>query len=820
MKKNLFLFSLLLMAVVSDAQYHISGIVRDEKNKSLAAANVVLASTGKGTVTDARGFFQLGQMQAGEYEIQVSYVGYKLFVRKVQVSNDLYIEVSMVPDITITEEIIISATRAGAFTPVTYTNLSREDLKKENPVKDMPYLVTSVPSVVVSSDAGNGVGYTSIRIRGSDMNRINVTLNGVPVNDAESHAVYWVDIPDLASSVGQMQIQRGAGTSTNGAGAFGASINMGTTMLNKEPYGELNTFYGSFNTLKTAVSAGTGLINEHFVIDTRFSAIRSDGYIDRSASDLKSFYLSGGYHADKAFIKLNFFSGHEITQQAWNGVPKCKLQNDTALMQKLVADDEWSPAEIQNLRRSEARTFNRYLYKNQVDDYLQNNFQALASVSLADSSILHFTLHYTKGKGFYESYRFNRKFSKYGLQPVVIGANIFTRSDFIDRKWLDNDFYGFVSDFIHHNANMEFIAGLSCNQYIGRHFGRILWSGINNSNIQSDFEWYRSRSVKTDISSFVRINRDINHFISLFGDFQFRAILYSLEGLDDKPAAEGGLRNLNYDLSYTFLNPKMGMMIRMNENTAAYFSAAIAQREPNRNNIVDADPTKPLPKPEQMVDYELGFRMNKSRQFASVNIYYMYYIDQLVLTGEINDVGYPVMTNVPESYRLGLEMAGRYTFSDYFGLKGHLTLSQNKITSFTQLIDNWDTWSQDTVDYKNSDLSFSPAITGGIEFVSHPFRNFSAALIFNYTGEQFIDNTTNHERMLDAYLDGTLRLGYDFTLKKNHISCYFIINNLMNAEYETNAWVYPYRYEGEDRVMDGYFPQAPRHYLGGISIRF
>lgn len=820
MKKMLFALFCFLFFANANAQFSISGKILDKSGNPLPGATVLVGESAAGVVATADGKYTL-LLPGGTYTLYVSYVGFQSQTRQIVLDKNWEVDFILEEAENMTDEIVVAAFRAGSSTPATFVNLHKEQLQKNNLGQDVPYLLASTPSLVCSSDGGTGIGYSSFRIRGTDLNRINVTLNGFPVNDAESHAVYWVDLPDVASSVNQLQVQRGVGTSVNGAGAFGASINMYTLGLNSLPTTQISGSAGSFNTFKTTLTASTGLLNKHFVFDARLSRIYSDGFVDRSASDLKSFYVSAGYHAKKAIVKINYFSGFEKTGQAWNGVPKCKLENDTIAMRILAEDDGWSASETENLRKSDARTFNRYLFKNQTDNYQQNNLQGIASFLLPSRLNLNTGLHYTKGRGYYESYRYNRKFSKYMLPSALIGGDTLKSGDVIDRKWLDNDFFGFIASLVYKAQSSEWNFGGGLNRYVGYHFGKVIWSQFNSGNVPENYEWYRNKGVKTDGNVYLKMNYQLSERINMYADLQFRSIRYTVDGFDDKTDYDGNLRKLDHDLDYRFFNPKAGLFFQINPLQKAYFAVGRAHREPNRDNIVDANPDKLLPVFEKLTDYEWGYTLGFKDQQISLNVFYMDYENQLVLTGAINDVGSPVMTNVPVSYRTGLEMLVHLRYQKRISWTGSLTLARNKIEEFSQYVDNWDTWGQDSVLHKDSDLAFSPAIVVNSNFQMELFKGFQVELVSNYVGDQFIDNTANSQRKLDAYLVNNLRFGYSPKLKGvQNISFSLLINNILDHHYESNAWVYLYSVNGQQRQMDGYFPQAGRHFLVGISVQF
>jgi iron complex outermembrane receptor protein len=685
-----------------------------------------------------------------------------------------------------TEEVFVNATRAEKHTPMTYSTVNKESISKNNIAQDIPYLLNYTPSLVVSSDAGTGVGYTNINIRGTDVKRINVTIDGIPVNDAESHGVWWVDLPDLASSADNIQIQRGVGTSTNGAGAFGATINFQTTSLNREPYAQANSSYGSYNTSKNTINFGTGLIDNKFAVDARLSKIWSDGYIDRAFSDLKSFYISGTMYGETSILKLMIFSGVEHTYQAWLGVPGDSLTAN--------------------------RTYNPYSYKNETDNYWQDNYQLHYSKKINSNLNLNVALHYTKGKGYYENLVQNSKFSSFNLPNAVFNTDTITVSDFITQRWLDNDFFGFTYALNYKKNKINTVFGGGWNQYSGNHFGDIIWAKIVTYN-NEEYRWYKGTGNKKDLNTFMKINYLLTNSLTLYTDLQLRNINYSIGGFDEN------LKDVTQKHKYNFFNPKAGMLYNLDEKQKVYASFGVSQREPDRDNFTDADPGK-TPNPEKLFDYEAGYELLLPKFLLRGNLFYMNYIDQLILTGEINNVGAAVLTNVSKSYREGIELETNIQVIRKLIWYGNITFSRSVIPVFVDYTDNWDTGDQEEATLKNKTISFSPSIIAVSVIDFDPFKHFHLGFNTKYVGKQYIDNTQNSERMLNAYIVQNLSFSY---VIKNKIfkefTFQFVVNNLFNMKYETNAWVYKYIEDGSQHIMDGYFPQAGINYMFQIGIK-
>ena len=711
-------------------------------------------------------------------------------------------EVDSVKITKILKEVNVNALRAGEKTPVAFTNLDKNEIEKRNLGQDLPYIISITPSVVTTSDAGAGIGYTSFRIRGSDPTRINVTINGIPLNDSESQGVWWVNMPDFSSSVENIQIQRGVGTSTNGASAFGASVNLQTNQLNKKPYLLTNNTVGSFNTLKNNIEFGTGLINNQIAFDGRLSKINSDGYIDRATADLKSMYLQGTYLNSKTLLKALLFTGHERTYQAWNGVPLNYLDTN--------------------------RTFNSYTYENEVDDYKQSHYQLHYKRQISNTTNLNIAAHYTYGEGYYEQEKLEEEFADYGLANIIISNDTISSTDLIRRKWLKNDFGGITYSLKHQLKSIDLILGGASNKYSGQHYGNIIWAEYT-SNAGFNHQYYWNKGEKSDHNFYVKANYKYNHKTNFYVDLQRRSVNYVFEGLEENgnPALQ--------EVALYFFNPKFGLFYDLNKTQSIYASFAVANKEPNRNDYIESSPVS-RPKHETLYDTEIGYKIKGEKLNLGVNLYQMDYKNQLVLTGQINDVGAYTRTNIDQSYRKGLEIIASYKLNDKISWAGNVTLSENKIISYTAYIDNWDNWGQETVDYKNTDLSFSPNIIWSSVLNYNITKNTSLDLISKYVGEQFIDNTSSRNRMLNDYLVNHLRISYEWKNKIFKVAKFNLqINNLLNNKYLSNAWVYhfisnewdpresdPYiNLDGEGGYnMSGYFPQATRNYLLGFTLGF
>lgn len=709
------------------------------------------------------------------------------------------------------DEVSVNALRANAKTPIAYTNLSKLEIEKSNLGQDLPFLISLTPSVVTTSDAGAGVGYTGFRIRGTDPSRINVTINGIPLNDSESQGVWWVNMPDFASSLDNIQIQRGVGTSTNGAAAFGASVNLKTMGLNKKAYTITNNSLGSYNTLKNNIEFGSGLISNKFTFDTRLSRITSDGYIDRASSNLKSLYLQGVYFGRESVLKAIIFTGHEITYQAWNGVPLRYLDTN--------------------------RTFNSYTYENEVDNYNQTHYQLHYSKQLKTNTNMNLSGHYTHGEGYYEQEKLGEYLIDYNLSNIIIGYDTITSTDLIRRKWLNNDFGGITYSLNHKKDNLNLIFGGAYNEYSGQHYGSIVWSQYTSNSLDDpndtasnyNHEYYRNIASKYDNNMFIKTNYQATDATSIFLDFQLRSIKYEFNGND----VDGGLSNQKVTL--VFFNPKFGLTHKINDEQLFYGSFAIANKEPNRSDYVESSPNS-RPLYETLYDTEIGFRYKSKNLTFNTNLYLMNYENQLIKTGEINDVGYFTSNNVKSSYRRGVEIEGRCLLTKKLSWAANITLSKNKLDTMTQFIDNWDTGGQEEILHQNTDLAFSPNIIWSSKFLYNYNDNISLGFISKYVGKQYIDNTSSDGRKLDDYLTSNLQLDYNFKSKIfKTIKMSVLINNIFDNEYISNAWLYRFISEGFDPResdhyitkgvdnrfnMAGYFPQATRNYLFGLTLEF
>ena len=708
------------------------------------------------------------------------------------------------------QEVEITATRATEQTPIAHTNISKEQLSKMNTGIDFPYLVATTPSVVTTSDAGTGIGYTSLRIRGTDGTRINVTANGIPINDAESHNVFWVNMPDIASSVKDIQIQRGAGTSTNGAGSFGASINLKTDKFNTHPYANLSGSYGSFNTYKATIGAGTGILHEHWALDMRLSSIGSDGYIERASTKLQSFYLQGAYYGENTSIRLIAFGGTEQTYHAWNYASKEEMElygrryNSCGYM---FTDS----------------TGTAHYYDGQTDNYTQLNAQLLIDHSFTEELKLNIGLHYTKGDGYYQEYKSNRKFKEYALPTYFAGNEEIKKSDLIRKKAMDNHFGGAVFAVTYKNDKVTAIAGGGANRYYGDHFGQVLWVKNYIGDLLPGNEYYRNNGTKNDINIYLRSDYRPIDCVNIYADLQYRHIGYRINGDNDKwNDATDSNQQLAIKEYFNFFNPKAGVSWLLNSNNRLYASVGMAHKEPTRNNYTDGK-LHEHPTAERLIDYELGYTFNSKRFYAGANIYFMDYKDQLVLTGELNEIGEPLAANIPDSYRAGIELTAGVKLACGFGWNANATFSHNRIKNFTEVLYDDNTYEKWEIHHSDTPLAFSPAIIANNSF-SYEWRGLEAELQSQYVSKQYMSNYGIESHALDAYFVTNLRLAYSFKFKGvKKITVGATIYNLFNEEYENNGYAGSGYYtdsEGNRHRYDyaGYAAQAGINAIGHINI--
>jgi iron complex outermembrane receptor protein len=809
MRKKLILlfFGFLLLTDAYAFQYNVSviqGRVTDTVGNPLAGAGITIENTFLGVYSNSDGSYLFPGLKDGTYRLHFSFVGYEPQIHEVNLISKSVLNISLAGKSLLTGEVIVNAVRAGNHSPLAYSTIDFEQLKEQNTGQDLPFLLSLTPSLVETSEAGNGVGYTSLRIRGTDANRINVTIDGIPLNDPESQQVFWVDLPDLASSVENIQVQRGAGTSSNGAGAFGATISIQTESPENEPFARIGTSLGSFNTTRKMIAAGTGLLAKRFAFQVRLSEMNSDGFVERTGSDLSSAYISGVYRTEKSRLKANIVLGKEHTGISWWGVPK----------EMLKINRRYNPAG----EYTDEAGIKQY-YDNESDNYLQNHYQLIYSRSLSSSVSLNTALHYTKGKGYYEEYKEDIFLPDYGLPGISVGDTLITESDLIRRKWMSNDFYGLVTSLKFRKEKIEITVGGAGNYYSGDHYGRIIWMRYSG-NLEKDHQWYLNNGTKGEISFFGKADYSLTDKISVFGDLQYRYIHYRMTGSDDD------LKDLDQEHRFGFFNPKAGVFFSLTPNQDAFLSFSVANREPTRADFKEAagDPNA-TPKSETLYDTELGYKLRGEKYSAAVNIYAMLYKDQLVPTGELSSTGYTITTNVEKSHRLGVEINAGFKPMELLNWDFNVTLSRNKIRDFVEHYTDYNTsdWSEE---YKSKnlgtvDIAYSPSVVGTSDINIKILRKMRMHFISKYVGRQYFDNTMNAERKINPYFVSNLRIDFNPEIPKiRDVEFQLLINNIFNTEYESNAYGGNWYEDGIEKSWSYYFPQARTNLMFRVGLMF
>ena len=687
------------------------------------------------------------------------------------------------------DEVVVESIRVKYSSPISHSNISKAELESRNLGQDLPVLLNFLPSIVTTSDAGAGIGYTGIRIRGVSAQSTNITINGIPFNDTESLGTYWVNLPDFTSSVESLQVQRGVGTSTNGSGAFGASINIVTDAVSENPYAEISNSVGSYNTFKNTVKFSTGKINDSFELSGRLSKIDSDGYIDRAYSDLKSYFLQGSYVQGNTFIKALAFGGHEKTYQSWYGVTKDQI--------------------------SENRRQNPYNYENEIDNYKQDHYQFHWNEKINQKWSTNLGLNYTYGRGYFEQYREDDSVETYGN---IVSSDIdkngieLGTTDLIRRRWLDNNFYVVNASAKYESKKLNLTFSSSFSNYSGDHFGEIIWARQFGENAKIRDRYYQGNGKKTDFSIFTKASYSINESMELYGDLQLRNIKYKTSGLTSD------LVNMILDESYSFFNPKFGFSYTFNPNEMFYFSYSRANREPSRSDYE----SNPNIKAEQLNDFELGWRYRKDGIKLNLNSYYMLYNEQLVLTGALDDVGTPIRANSGSSYRFGLEADAKIKLSNFFTINSNFTVSTNKNKQILSSFDG------NFFDFGKTNISFSPSFIASNSIIYIPKDNLSIRLLSKYVGMQYMGNTDAINSQLESYFVNDLNISYQINPKRIFKSIVIsgLVNNIFDVEYISNGYYYTYddtwSIPGQIKTLDGagYYPQATRNFLMGLTLKF
>lgn len=694
------------------------------------------------------------------------------------------------------EEVFIRTVRVSADSPITHTNLDKQEVAKRNLGQNIPQLVGYLPSVVSTSDDGTGIGYSYMRVRGSDVTRINVTFNGIPFNDAESQGTFWVNLPDIVSSAESIQLQRGVGTSTNGSGAFGASLNVVTDQFSEKGYGEINNVFGSFNTRKHNVKFSSGRISNHFEISGRLSKIDSDGYIKRASSDLKSYFLQAHYQTENTTLKAITFGGKQITYQSWNGIDAATMAEDRRFNSAGMYFDEAG---------------NMQFYDNEIDHYKQDYFQLHWTQRLNNHWSTHVGLNYTLGRGYFEQYKEDESFYDYGFTPIELGSGeVIDETDLIRRRWLDNDFYVLNTHVNYRDNRWNINSGFFWSSYLGDHFGEVIWAAHTGGSLIRD-RYYESDATKNEYSVFAKATYKITNQWQAYGDLQGRFIHYKTHGMTSD------LAFIDVRQQYAFFNPKAGLSYLLNDSNQFYASFGRAHREPTRNDFEEQITT-----PEKLDDFELGWRLTTEKIRLNTNLFFMNYQDQLVLTGELNDVGAPLRTSSGKSYRAGIELEADVTLLKKLRILPSVAWSTNKNKDFVTSIDG------ELINLGTTHISYSPDLIISNNLVYQPLDNLYVSFLTKYVGRQYMGNTDSPQSVLGSFFVNDLNIVYEWRKVPWFSSVVFtgMVYNIFDTEYSSNGYYYTYEDDwsvpGQVTTMEGaaYYPQAGIHFLAGLTLKF
>ncbi|MEY2924903.1 MAG: hypothetical protein RLZZ337_1451 [Bacteroidota bacterium] len=814
MKKLTLITLLALSAIFCHAQITLSGQLKNADNSlPIDAAFIRLSGPAKAfaTYSTPNGSFEFTGLDKGEYTISISHIGYQVMVEKLTLEKSGYELFFLQPDLSFLDAAIISTVRAKNTSPTTFSNLDKNEIQNLDQSKDFPFLLNMTPSTVISSDAGNGVGYTGIRVRGIDPTRVNITVNGIPINDAESQGMYWVNMPDLASSSQSVQIQRGVGTSTNGAASFGASVNIRTNDMPEETYTSANIGIGSFNTFRTTIAYGTGRLKSNWNFQMRGSLIQSDGFVDRASSNLKSLNLTAAKYWEKSVFKTNILLGQERTYQAWWGIPKPKFNGDFAELNRYINQLYISGNDIENLSSANSKTYNYYTYENEVDNYTQNHYQFFYDYTIRPNLKLNSAAYITTGKGYFEQFRPDETLADYTIPNEIIGSDTFATADLIRRRWLDNTLVGAVASTSYQKSKWDINLGGGYNIYFGRHFGEAIATEFSNYE-ELNATYYDNDAIKTDGNIYLKTSYNWNNWIPYL-DLQVRSVNYQFEGLDNN------LEFGNQDVNYTFFNPKAGLSYLQNHNTF-YGVFAIGNREPVRDDFRNNPPNQ-WPKSEHLQNVEIGYRFSKNRKRIGVNFYDMNYTNQLVLTGAVNDVGEAIRTNVESSYRRGIELDFQFPLTDKLQAGGNATFSQNKISEFTETVFEWDgNYDAITQKYSNTDIAFSPNTITAAMLNYKPTKPFTFGISTKYVGAQYLDNTQSDIRKLDAFtnIDAFIRYENKEINELENLTLGLYLNNVLNQYYAPNGYTFSGYIEGNRADFNYLYPMAGFNWMIKIGI--
>ena len=822
--KSLSLLLALALAYSAEAQHVISGKLTDATTgqpiqhamvsiftlSDPGSINPGMIRSASQTTSDVAGKFELKADIDGIYELHLFHISYFSKMDSLEVNSNMQINVQMVPNITVIEATTVSAVRSGINTPVTATTLYRDQIQTADQSKDFPFVLNTTPSTVISSDAGNGVGYTGIRIRGIDPTRVNVTINDIPLNDGESQSVYWVDLPDLASSSSSVQVQRGVGGSSNGASSFGASVNIQTIRAKPHQSGQsVSLAYGSFNTQRLSLEYYSPALAKSWYITARGSYIHSDGFIDRATSELKSGMFSLSKYSKKSTFRFNAITGHERTYQAWWGNPAPKFNEDAEELNRYTNQLWISGKDLENLESSDPWTYNYYTYDNEVDDYGQNHLQAFYYRYWTTRLTTKVALHYTRGKGYFEQFIASDALSNYGLAPQIVGQDTIAYSEIVRRRWLDNHFYGTVVS-AHYNAGPVLVTlGGALNEYLGRHFGEVIQTDFSpyEDDVRS---YYDNEATKQDGNVYLKFEGVFSKWMPYL-DLQYRGVNYDFIGLDPQTGSSP------QNATYSFFNPKAGIKYELLPHITTRLMAGIANREPVRDDLVNST-VQSRPSAERLQDLELGADYRAEKWRMSITGYYMDYDSALVLTGQVNDVGAYTRTNVGEALRKGIEVEGEWRLLSTLSLGGNLSLSSNKILSFTEYVDDWDNGGQLAQSYTDTDIALSPNSVGTLILLWKYKPEISIQLIGKSVGAQYLDNTQNEDRRLDGFSSWNMMIAYQPKVKFKKLAISAYLNNLTNARYAPNGYTFSGIISGQREHFNHVYPMAGFNWMLKIRL--
>jgi len=808
--------ALCLLVFASYAQQNFTVRVLDKSGTPAIAATVTIDGKSKSTNKDGIAVFDNLNNQI--YNLKISFIGYKSEILRINPVNQANFSIQLKDQDIKFEEVHVIATRAKENSATTFKTLNKADIEKSNLGQDIPFLLNQTPGVVIGSDAGAGIGYTNMTIRGSDNERINVTLNGIPLNDAESMGSFFVNLPDFASSTESIQIQRGIGTSTNGSAAFGASLNIQTDALEEKPYLEFNNSFGSYNSWKNTLKTGSGLIANKYAFNARLSRISSDGYVDRASSNLKSFYVDAGMFTDKHTLKATVFSGKEKTYQAWYGLAEPLFTGNRERIEE-YADNLWLSGDERERFLNGDRKYNYYTYDNQTDNYTQTHSHLNYSYRPSEKVTINTALHYTRGAGYYEEFKPMAKLEHYGIDPILENDVVIKETNLVRRRWLDNHFYGLTYSLLYRPSNnLNFTFGGAYNQYKGDHYGEVIWADKVASDKLSG-KYYFNDANKNDFNFFAKADYRIDNILFNI-DVQYRNILYNGKGNDDD------IKNLKFDDKHNFINPKAGITYFLDNNSNLYASYAFASKEPTRNDYVE-NPTGQFPKAEKMQDIEAGYRFRNDNINIGANAYAMFYKDQLIPTGTLNNVGSALRMNVDKSYRIGFELDGSWRIHSKFIWSATAAISQNKIKDFIEQIpiydDNFTVVNFESITHNTSIIAKSPALVLSNNFTYKPIEVLSFSFLSKYISRIYLDNTSKKNRSIAPSFVNNFQAVYTFSafgIKK--IDLNLMINNIFNEKYATSGYTYSSIMQsvGKREYFNFYYPQAETNAMLGLNIRF